>query len=138
MLNLEESEAQIDIADLLNIEIIASGQLPALFKKIYLKNNGGFPQATRVQGDYSEYAINGFNPIKYGLLPIEKLMMEFHKDHQNLRSQVPFAYDDGGNTFMLSLNKADSGAVYLWLQDEERLEKVCASFDGFIAAMQSD
>lgn len=135
MLDLEEAEAKINISDFEKIESLASGQLPDEFKKIYLHNNGGFPEATMVQGDDYVFSINGFNPIKHGALPIEKLMVEFSSDHDFLQGYVPFAYDDGGNSFMLSLNEKDFDVVYLWLQDEVRLEKVCSSFDGFIEAL---
>lgn len=135
MLDLEDAEAKINISDFVKIESLAGGQLPERFKEIYLHNNGGFPEATMVRGDDHMFSINGFNPVKHGALPIEKLMVELAGDHDFLQGYVPFAYDDGGNSFMLSLNEKDFNVVCLWLQDEVRLEKVCASFDGFIEAL---
>ncbi|WP_349975515.1 SMI1/KNR4 family protein [Pseudomonas sp. WHRI 8519] len=135
MLDLEESESGIDMGDFSQIEYLAGAKLPPLFKKIYLKNNGGFPEATEVEGDQYVFSINGFNPIKFGNLPIEKLMQEYASQERSLEGYIPFAYDDGGNSFMLSLNKEDAGMVYLWLQDEKRLEKVCSRFDDFISSL---
>lgn len=137
MLDLEESESGIDIDDFSQIEHLAGGKLPPLFKKIYLKNNGGFPEATEVEGDEYVFSINGFNSIKFGNLPIEKLMQEYASQDGNLEGYVPFAYDDGGNSFMPSLKKDEAGAVYLWLQDEMRLERVCSRFDDFISSAVS-
>ncbi|PVZ37267.1 SMI1/KNR4 family protein [Pseudomonas sp. CC120222-01a] len=136
MLDLEESESSIDMGDFSQIELLAGGKLPPLFKRIYLKNNGGFPEATEVEGDEYVFSINGFNPIKFGKLPIEKLMQEYTDQDSDLEGYVPFAYDDGGNSFMLSLKKEDDGVVYLWIQGEMRLEKVCSSFDGFINSLR--
>ncbi|WP_416467106.1 SMI1/KNR4 family protein [Pseudomonas sp. LFS044] len=136
MLDLEESESAIDIGDFSQIEYLAGGKLPPLFKKIYLKNNGGFPEATEVEGDEYVFSINGFNSIKFGNLPIEKLMQEYASQDSILVGCVPFAYDDGGNSFMLSLKREDAGVVYLWLQDEMRLERVCSSFDDFISSLR--
>lgn len=135
MLNLEEPESSIDMGDFTQIELLARGKLPSLFKKIYLKNNGGFPEATEVEGDEYVFSINGFNSIKFGRLPIEKLMQEYASQDGNFEGYVPFAYDDGGNSFMLSLKDEDAGVVYLWLQDEKRLERVCSSFDHFISSL---
>jgi len=136
MLDLEESELSIDMGDFSQIELLAGGNLPPLFKRIYLKNNGGFPEATEVEGDEYVFSINGFNSIKFGKLPIEKLMQEYMDQDGDLEGYVPFAYDDGGNSFMLSLKKEDAGVVYLWIQDEMRLEKVCSSFDDFISSLR--
>jgi SMI1 / KNR4 family. len=136
MLDLEESESSIDMGDFSQIELLAGGKLPPLFKRIYLKNNGGFPEATEVEGDEYVFSINGFNPIKFGKLPIEKLMQEYTDQDGDLEGYVPFAYDDGGNSFMLSLKKEDDGVVYLWVQGEMRLEKVCSSFDDFINSLR--
>ncbi|MEB6587834.1 SMI1/KNR4 family protein [Pseudomonas asiatica] len=136
MLDLEESESSIDMGDFSQIELLAGGKLPLLFKSIYLKNNGGFPEATEVEGDEYVFSINGFNPIKFGRLPIEKLMQEYAGQNNELKGYVPFAYDDGGNSFMLTLKKENAGVVYLWIQDEMRLERVCSSFEGFISSLR--
>ncbi|EAN5126954.1 SMI1/KNR4 family protein, partial [Salmonella enterica] len=50
----------------------------------------------------------------------------------NLKKMVPFAYDEGGNCFLLSLRDKDYGKVYIWLMDEKELAFVSESFDEFI------
>ncbi|MEG1039682.1 MAG: SMI1/KNR4 family protein [Pseudomonas sp.] len=136
MLDLEESESNIDVDDFSRIELLAGGSLPALFKDIYLRNNGGYTEATEVEGDDYVFSVNGFNPIKFGGLPIEKLMVEYASQDPALERYVPFAYDDGGNSFMLCLRGEGAGAVYLLIQDGFKMERVCASFDDFINSMR--
>ncbi|MNJ04933.1 hypothetical protein D3C73_1659290 [compost metagenome] len=48
---------------------------------------------------------------------------------------MPFAYDDGGNSFMLSLREEDAGTVYLLIQDGLQMERVCARFDDFVNSL---
>lgn len=138
MLDLEEPEAGICMNDFSQVESFAGGCLPPLFKKIYLRNNGGFPKATEVEGDECVFSINGFNSIKHGGLPIEKLMQEYALQDSSLKGCVPFAYDDGGNSFMLSLRKEDTGTVYLLIQAEMQLKRVCSRFEDFVYSLLAE
>ncbi|KDN10139.1 hypothetical protein GAPWKB30_1247 [Gilliamella apicola] len=45
---------------------------------------------------------------------------------------IPFAYDEGGNCFLLSLKNENYGEIYIWLMDEKELVLVSESFDSFI------
>ncbi|MDK2355467.1 SMI1/KNR4 family protein [Enterobacter hormaechei] len=46
---------------------------------------------------------------------------------------VPFAYDDGGNSFLLSLKSDDSlGKVFVFLMDDKEVELVSGSFSEFL------
>ncbi|MBD8708750.1 SMI1/KNR4 family protein [Pseudomonas sp. CFBP 13711] len=120
----------------MELENLVKGSLPQVFKKIYLHNNGGFPSKTEFDGDDFCFSIGGFNPIRYGNPSIESLIKDLNRGDGVMQSLVPFAYDDNGNTFMLSLRDEDYGKVYLWLQDEERMESVISSFDNFVAALK--
>lgn len=137
MLELEGAENSITHDDFLDVEKLAGGVLPFSFKTLYLSANGGFPAATEVKGEECVFSINGFNPIRFGGLPIEKLMQAFYGQNRKLRGYVPFAYDDGGNSFMLSLNREDSGVVYLLLHEDLQLEYVCESFEVFLSSLLS-
>nr|WP_244947279.1 SMI1/KNR4 family protein [Cronobacter turicensis] len=48
---------------------------------------------------------------------------------------MPFAYDNGGNSFFLSLKESDYGRVYLYAQDGDALFEIADSFDDFIRAL---
>ncbi|MDO7909245.1 SMI1/KNR4 family protein [Pseudomonas monteilii] len=135
MLELEGAESSITPDDFLDVEKLAGGVLPLYFKALYLSANGGFPAATEVEGEECVFSINGFNSIKFGGLPIEKLMQDFYSQDEKLRGYVPFAYDDGGNSFMLSLKCESSGVVYLLLHEDLRLERVCKSFEVFLSSL---
>ncbi|MFK3906917.1 SMI1/KNR4 family protein [Pseudomonas monteilii] len=135
MLELEGAENSITPDDFLDVEKLAGGVLPLSFKALYLSANGGFPAATEVEGEECVFSINGFNPIKFGGLPIERLMQDFYSQDEKLRGYVPFAYDEGGNSFMLSLNRENSGVVYLLLHDDLQLERVCESFEVFLSSL---
>ncbi|EDA2188095.1 SMI1/KNR4 family protein, partial [Salmonella enterica subsp. enterica serovar Montevideo] len=67
-----------------------------------------------------------------GDLPIENIYSDLIDVFSNLKKMVPFAYDEGGNCFLLSLRDKDYGKVYIWLMDEKELAFVSESFDEFI------
>ncbi|WP_349975511.1 hypothetical protein [Pseudomonas sp. WHRI 8519] len=71
--------------------------------------NGGGYGAGRIM----TRSINGFNSIKFGSLPIETSMKEYASQDRRLQAYIPFAYESGGSTFMVSLNKEDAGMVKL-------------------------
>lgn len=51
---------------------------------------------------------------------------------------LPFAYDEGGNFFLLSLKEGNSfGEVFIFLMDEKELVTVADSFDEFIEELFS-
>ncbi|QKZ03785.1 SMI1/KNR4 family protein [Pseudomonas eucalypticola] len=137
MLTLDDASQNIDIGDFSELERLAGGTLPNAFKVLYLRHNGGFPPSGDFDGDEYVFSINGFNPVKYGRPSIEQLLMRLGEEYSLLKGLVPFAYDDGGNTFMLSVRDADCGVVYLWIQGESRLEKVISSFEEFLSAVES-
>ena len=56
-------------------------------------NNGGYPLNNE---DGNFFIVGGFNPIKYGELPIEQLYNDLTEYFGELRKMVPFAYDEGG------------------------------------------
>ncbi|WP_265094011.1 SMI1/KNR4 family protein [Cronobacter malonaticus] len=49
-----------------------------------------------------------------------------------MKDFVPFADDQGGNCFLISMRKKDYGKVYIWLMDEKELAFVIDSFDALI------
>ncbi|MDQ0639994.1 hypothetical protein QF042_003559 [Pedobacter sp. W3I1] len=55
------------------------------------------------------FSINGFNPITYGLLPIEKIVEDDQSSKIVFGKKVPLAYDSGGNVFLIS----EEGQIYI-------------------------
>ncbi|MBT0567976.1 SMI1/KNR4 family protein [Williamsia sp. CHRR-6] len=137
-MRLDDSESPISRGDLAPIERMYEAALPTAVTEFYLANNGGYPAGNRVRGDEFIFSINGFHPIKHGALPIEQLARDYLESTPSLAGMLPFAYDDGGNGFMLSLRSHDRGHIYLWLHQEDRLMSVCRDFDTFLAGVYLD
>ncbi|WP_283010585.1 SMI1/KNR4 family protein [Cronobacter turicensis] len=117
--------------------------LPESFKAHYLRINGGYLAEEDVEADRWGIPEGGFNPIKYGALPVETLIndifnispadSEYGPWQEN--EFIPFAYDNGGNSFFLSLKESDYGRVYLYAQDGDALFEIADLFDDFIRAL---
>lgn len=76
--------------------------------------------------------LSGFIPFKYGSASIERTYKDLVDDFPALKEFVPFADDQGGNCFLISMRKMDYGKVYIWLMDEKELTFVIDSFDALI------
>jgi len=130
---LEESEHALSVQELDEFEKIFSAALPAGFKEFYLRSNGGnLPENKRD----NEFLLGGFTPIKYGEAPIEVVYSDLIDDIPSLKGMIPFAYDQGGNSFVLSVKGDDCGSIHIFLMDEKELAFVCGSFEEFIAELE--
>ncbi|HHC4899985.1 TPA: SMI1/KNR4 family protein [Escherichia albertii] len=128
-LTIEESEKKLTQDEFSDFEKYFGKKLPDSFKNFYLENNGGYLSEN---GQSSPLLFSGFISIKYGKVPIEKIYQDLIDDFLDLKDMVPFADDEGGNCFLLSLRDKDYGQIYIWLMDEKELAFVCESFDSFI------
>ncbi|HGH4621859.1 TPA: SMI1/KNR4 family protein [Enterobacter cloacae] len=127
---LTASEYKLTVDEINAFNAYFDHHLPTSFLDFYLKNNGGYPHDNE---ESNPFMLGGFNPIKYGDLPIEKLYGDLVESFGELRNMVPFAYDDGGNSFLLSLKSDDLlGKVFIFLMDDKEIELVADSFSGFI------
>jgi hypothetical protein len=131
MLDFEDSASPITIGDFSGLENIVGGALPNSFKKFYLKRNGGYLASKNLYADDYIYSIHGFDSIKHGDSTIEQSYEDFVESYGELEGLVPFAFDEGGNNYMLSIRSSDYGRIYLWLHEEEELRPVFESFDLF-------
>lgn len=75
--------------------------LPTSFLDFYLKNNGGYPNDNE---ENNPFMLGGFNPIKYGDLPIEKLYCDLIESFGELRIWFPLPMMMGGTLFYYLLN----------------------------------
>ena len=127
---LTGSENKLTVYEINAFNTSFDNHLPASFLDFYLKNNGGYPHKNE---DGNPFMLGGFNPIKYGDLPIEQLYRDLVESFGKLRNMVSFAYDDGGNSFLLSLKSDDSlGKVFVFLMDDKEVELVSGSFSEFL------
>ncbi|EJL01895.1 MULTISPECIES: SMI1/KNR4 family protein [Pseudomonas] len=133
-LTLEESEQALSVQELNEFQEKFNVQLPTAFREFYLKHNGG---DLSERCSENEFLLGGFTPIKYGNAPIEVVYRDLVDDIPSLKGMIPFAYDQGGNSFLLSLKEDDFENIYLYLMDEEDLAFVCESFEEFLAELTS-
>jgi cell wall assembly regulator SMI1 len=129
---LEESGQALSVQELDEFQERFDAQLPAAFRQFYLQHNGG---DLSEDNGHNDLLLGGFTPIKYGIAPIETVYRDLTDSLPSLQGMIPFVYDDGGHSFLLSLKKDDYGKIYLYLMDEEELALVCECFDDFTAEL---
>lgn len=130
-MQFEQSEKQVTQEELNNFEENFQVSLPDDFRQHYLNYNGGYPPYDYVKGLKNIFTINGFDSIKYGTLPIEQIIADHKKSGITFEKKIPFAYDNGGNVFLIS----EDGAIYI-LESEFLKDKnyilVSESFTDFL------
>ena len=127
---LSDTEQKLTREEMASFNALFDNILPQSFLDFYLENNGGYPLNNE---DGNFFLLGGFYPVKYGELSIEQLYSDLMEYFGELRKMVPFAHDEGGNCFLLSLNEGASfGEIYVFLMDEKELVTVADSFDEFI------
>jgi hypothetical protein len=131
---LSDTEKSITPEYIIDFEKEITSKLPESFISHYLMHNGGFPNADRIKGEQKIFSIDGFIPIKYGILTIEKLIIDLHTELPE-GNFVPFANDEAGNLFILSLNNQDYGHIYLLTAETNEIIYVCNAFETFIAGL---
>lgn len=132
---LDESEKNVSLDDIRNFETSNKIALPKDFIDFYLRNNGGYlPE----ENEPNPFLLGGFFSFSHGKHPIEKRYKELLEDWPNLLGMIPFAYDDGGNLFLISTVSESYGEVKIWLIDENELDKVSASFSSFINKLKKN
>ncbi|KLT66313.1 SMI1/KNR4 family protein [Pedobacter sp. BMA] len=130
-MQFEQSEKQVTQEELNNFEENFQVSLPDDFRQHYLNYNGGYPRYDYIKGLKNIFTINGFDSIKYGTLPIEQIIADHKKSGITFEKKIPFAYDNGGNVFLIS----EDGAIYI-LESEFLKDKnyilVSESFTDFL------
>lgn len=138
----EQTEKELTEAEILNFENLINTKLPNDFISHYLLYNGGYPPFEKVEGVKHQFTINGFMPIKYGSLPIEKVIEDYKKSGIFFENKIPFAYDNGGNIYLMASEQTDYGKVYIaeveFLNDENHEHLVSNSFSEFLAGFYNE
>lgn len=136
-MEFEQTEKQLTESDLKNFEESFKINLPDEFKNHYLTYNGGYPPYEYVKGVKNIFTINGFNPIKYGSLPIEQIIADYKKSEITFEKKIPFAYDNGGNVYLIS----EDGSVHIieaeFIEDKNYI-LVSESFKDFINSFYNE
>ncbi|ATY91944.1 SMI1/KNR4 family protein [Pectobacterium atrosepticum] len=140
MAELISPQKELTSQEISDFESIFSVSIPDSFKDHYLKINGGFVSESDVEAELWGLPVNGFNPIKYGQVTIERLIEDIHEIKPNdeqygvwgYKQFVPFAYDFGGNVIFISLRNDDWGKVHLYASDGGNIINVDSSFTSFL------
>lgn len=93
-----QSERKLIGADFERFEEHFQINLPEEFKQHYLIYSGGYPLYDYVTGIHNIFTINGFNPIKYGSLPIKQIILDYEKVELLFPTKFPLL-DSGDNLF---------------------------------------
>jgi hypothetical protein len=136
-MEFEQTAQNLSAEDLKDFEVELNLSLPEDFKSHYLKYNGGYPPFEHVKGINHEFTINGFIPIKYGLVPIEETISDYKKSGITFGKKMPFAFDNGDNIYLISLDNEDYGSIYLIESEflnveDKKYYKVSNSFTDFL------
>ncbi|WP_122523820.1 SMI1/KNR4 family protein [Pseudomonas viridiflava] len=134
LIPLVDSEAKLSNSEIDDFELALNAKLPSSFKDLYCAKNGGYIDD---QKGGNSLLLAGFVPIKYGRLPIEQAYKELVDDYPSLVGRIPFAFDEGGNYFLLSIGNQNSGEVGLWIMDTEEYHLVASDFRSFLDRLAS-
>ncbi|ANF96466.1 SMI1/KNR4 family protein [Paenibacillus bovis] len=127
---LECCEQPLTEKDFQELEKQMGRPFPPAFKQYYLHYNGGYLPEDR---EGNAVIVGGFNSIRYGKLPAEKLYADLLENFEQLEGLFPFAYDQGGNSFLISLrSEPDYNNIYVWLMDLKELRFITDSFEDFL------
>ena len=131
---VEECQPTLTEQDLDWLEHKLGYRLPAPLRVHYLLFNGGY--LPEEQMERQRIAFGGFNPIRYGTLPAEQLYLDLVESFPQLKGWFPFAYDQGGNCFLMDLDEnRRPGKIRIWVMDGEELAEVTDTFDEFMAIL---
>lgn len=132
LISLVGTEKELSCADLDFMEGILGGRLPPEFRRFYLSSNGGYIDSAQGGNDL---LLAGFVPIKYGRIPMGIAYKELVEGFPQMKGRVPFAFDEGGNYFLLTVSGEELGEVGLWIMDTEEYHVVADTFSEFLTCL---
>jgi len=132
MKKFKGSEQELTVAELDTFQQELEITLPQKYIEHILVVNGGKPLEDTFNGKRVHY----FHSIKYGDYPLHEIIEDI-KDvlPDNL---FPFAEDEGGNAFCISLSEENNGEIYIWyhdMDDEDKVEFLADSFEDFMKGL---
>ena len=139
MVELVYPEEEINISEYNEFERLFVRDLPLSFQKQYLRINGGMVGEEDLENGLWGLPIGGFESIKYGIVPIERLIEDLGEivDHDEglvfkKWEYVPFAHDQGGNIIFVSLKGSSYDQVCIYAMDGSNIHFTKYNFGSFI------
>ena len=131
-----KDDEKITIEDIAEIEKTFSFQMPEILKEYYLANNGASIHRCIFSVDGYEVEVAKLVELKYGYLPLEKIIEMDRKDGFISPNMIPIARNSGGDYYYWD---SKSGKVYLFLCDSiENPIWICQNVDEFFSLLQKN
>lgn len=131
-----KDDEKITIEDIAEIEKTFSFQMPEILKEYYLANNGASIHRCIFSIDGYEVEVAKLVELKYGYLPLEKIIEMDRKDGFISPNMIPIARNSGGDYYYWD---SKSGKVYLFLCDSiENPIWICQNVEEFFSLLQKN
>ena len=131
-----KDDEKITIEDIAEIEKTFSFQMPEILKEYYLANNGASIHRCIFSVDGYEVEVAKLVELKYGYLPLEKIIEMDRKNGFISPNMIPIARNSGGDYYYWD---SKSGKVYLFLCDSiENPIWICQNVEEFFSLLQKN
>ena len=131
-----KDDEKITIEDIAEIEKAFSFQMPEILKEWYLANNGASIHRCIFSVDGYEVEVAKLVELKYGYLPLEKIIAMDRKYGLILPNMIPIARNSGGDYYYWD---SKSGKVYLFLCNSiENPIWICQNIEEFFSLLQKN
>lgn len=156
MVRFSQTEAQISLAQINEVEFSVGLNFPNDYKEHLLKYNGGkcIPNVFSFyeNGKVTQSGIDWFLAIYDGEYDnLKDYIITYKVEEKRMPSHLlPIAHDPGGNLICISCGGDDEGCVYFWDHENEvdytesddsdysNLYLIAGSFNEFISGLQKD
>lgn len=131
----EDPSYKVDEKYIAEVEERYSFEFPDILREYYLQYNGSEMYEVRFDMYNVEFCVVFFYDLRYGKMPIEKVL-EYNKKNESIpHTFVPLAQDEDTDDFYWD---SESGKVYfLSLSNVEHPKVICESVDDFFKLMNS-
>jgi hypothetical protein len=131
-MKLLDSSPAIYIEEIKTFESSCNLKLPKEFISFYLSYNGGVPEKNEITDGkhvFSVHQFDDFSEIKLYKKGLDEYSVPRNLDHTKT---LPFACDQGGNTYALYLGRENAKVYFYTTSDEMTIHGEWQSFSDFI------
>jgi hypothetical protein len=131
-----KDDEKISIDDVLEIEQRFGFKMPEILREYYLMYNGASIYNCVFSIDGYEVEVAKLVELKYGVLPLEKIIEMDREDGFIPSNMIPVARNSGGDYYYWN---DQSGQVYLYLSDciEDPI-LICENLEEFFALLEKN